>query len=149
MRSGEILGLTYNSFDFKKKTITIDKQWKLIDKNTYGFGHLKTSNSYRTIPLHNDIIKAINERPIPIDLNTRLFTFDRPNNIRVYFNYRNIDHSPHDFRHTFISQLVQNNVNVKAISELVGDSIEMILKTYVHTDEEMMEAAAKKINQIF
>lgn len=149
MRSGEILGLTYDSFDFKKKTITIDKQWKLVDKNTYGFGSLKTTNSYRTIPLHKDIIKAINERPIPIDLSTRLFTFDRPNNIRIYFSYRNIDHSPHDFRHTFISQLVQNNLNIKAIAELVGDSIEMILKTYVHVDEEMMKAAEEKINQIF
>ncbi len=50
--------------------------------------------------------------------------------------------APHMLRHTYMTNAVKRGVNLKALSELTGDSIETILKVYVHTDDSDLMAAA-------
>lgn len=40
--------------------------------------------------------------------------------------------SPHGFRHSYVSLLVNLNVSTKVIAELVGDREKQILETYSH-----------------
>ncbi len=52
LRAGELIGLTWDSVDLKKKTITIDKQLEYRhSRGTWEAGPPKTEAAYRTIPL--------------------------------------------------------------------------------------------------
>ena len=52
LRVSELIGLTWDSVDFKNKTITIDKQLEYRhDRGTWEAGPPKTNAGYRTLPL--------------------------------------------------------------------------------------------------
>ena len=54
LRTGELIGLTWDSVDFEKRTITINKTLEYRHKQGYWrAGPPKTPSSYRTIPLTN------------------------------------------------------------------------------------------------
>ena len=41
-----------------------------------------------------------------------------------------MDISIHDLRHTYVTILIKNGFDFKTISELIGDTVEMVIKTY-------------------
>lgn len=52
LRTGEMIGLTWDAVDFEKRTITINKTLEYRQKQEYwSAGPPKTQSSYRTIPL--------------------------------------------------------------------------------------------------
>jgi len=56
----------------------------------------------------------------------------------------------HDMRHTHATLLIQQNVNVKVVSERLGHSkISMTLDTYSHVLPSMQQEAADKVNEMF
>lgn len=65
LRTGELIGLTWDSIDFEKRTLTVNKTMEYRHKQ--GFwraGPPKTQHSYRTIPLTNkayEILKEVNQ----------------------------------------------------------------------------------------
>ena len=61
LRLGEMLGLTWNDIDFDNSVISVNKQWKLLGNNVWGFGELKTQNSYRNVPINSTLIKILKE----------------------------------------------------------------------------------------
>lgn len=54
-------------------------------------------------------------------------------------------HSPHDFRHTFITRAVRQGRNLKALSALTGDSITTLLKHYSHVRTEDVEFLVENV----
>ena len=61
LRIGEMVGLTDVDFDFVNNEITVNKQWKLLEKNIYNFGSPKSKNSYRVVPIPIDYISILKE----------------------------------------------------------------------------------------
>jgi len=63
LRTGEIIGLTWDAIDWEKRTLTVNKTLEFRHKQKYWrAGPPKTMSSYRTIPLTNrayDILKAV------------------------------------------------------------------------------------------
>ncbi|WP_260870827.1 tyrosine-type recombinase/integrase [Priestia megaterium] len=56
----------------------------------------------------------------------------------------------HDLRHTHVTMLIQQNVNVKVISERVGhSSIQITLNQYSHVLPSMQQEVADKLNTLF
>ena len=62
LRTGEMIGLTWDAIDFKKRTLTVNKTLEYRHKQTqWRAGHPKTRQSYRTIPLTNRAIEILKE----------------------------------------------------------------------------------------
>lgn len=63
LRTGELIGLTWDAIDFSKRTLTVNKTMEFRYKQKYWrAGPPKTSTSYRTIPLTStayDILKEL------------------------------------------------------------------------------------------
>ena len=56
----------------------------------------------------------------------------------------------HALRHTYATRLVENNVDIKTVSELLGHaSIEITLRFYVHSTNDSKKDAATKINAAY
>ena len=54
----------------------------------------------------------------------------------------------HDFRHSFISNLVSNNIDVNTVAKLAGDNISTILDKYVHSTKRATELSIKAVNTL-
>ena len=62
LRTGEVIGLTWDAIDFKKRTLTVNKTLEYRHKQTeWRAGPPKTRQSYRTIPLTNRAIEILKE----------------------------------------------------------------------------------------
>lgn len=85
LRTGELIGLTWDAIDFDKKTLTVNKTLEFRHKQKFWrAGPPKTSSSYRTIPLTDraiEILKGQKEksksRKEAPELNSTLEYFDR------------------------------------------------------------------------
>lgn len=149
MRIGELLGLTWGDVDLDSMTISINKQWVRIDSNnTHSFGQLKTKNSKRILPISMTLVTTLQEykqqsthnRVIPINSSSMLY---------VHINTHINNHSPHDFRHTYATKLLSSGVDIKTVASLLGDTVNTVIKTYIHYSDEMRENARAEIQRIF
>lgn len=144
-RLSEFLGICYDCVDLANKKITIKRQ--LLTNGTLT-DTLKTSASYRTIPLSDDISsKLLNkcrtytaetEKNHGISSKTfehlRLFNISHTSFKRILHKYLP-DYSSHCFRHTRASELgskCENIGDVILCSKWLGHSPSMFLNTYCH-----------------
>ena len=51
----------------------------------------------------------------------------------------------HDLRHSFASMLLKNGENYKVIADLLGDTVEQVIKTYAHISDKDLISALSKI----
>ncbi len=153
LRIGEIMGLCDSDIDFKKCEIDVNKQWKKIKDNEYGFGKVKSTSRPVPIPLSIiPILKRYLDSKIKY-MDRRIFPDKRTdvvaNRIRYKITKLGFDNSIHDLRHTYATRLVANRVDYQTISQYLGDTVPVIIKNYSHFTEDMKKAGAEKINQIF
>ena len=155
LRIGEIIGLQDASFNFEEAELKIDKQWKLIDENgEYGFGTLKSDNSYRKVPIPINYVYEIKNyvKNCAIGIDRRIFPEKKTNSTtsRLCYKYKRVGHdiSAHDLRHTYATTLLANGLDYKTVAELMGDTVETIIKTYSHFIEDMYDNAKNKIDNI-
>lgn len=155
LREGELLGLTWDDVDFTRSEIHVKKQWKKIDTNKYGFGVLKKKNSKRTIPISLNakrLLLEYKEQFNAVGLDNRVFALQNYNvitNVLKASRGIGIDVTMHMLRHTYATNLIANGVDFKTTAALLGHDVEMTMRTYSHVTDDMMRAAAKKINSIF
>ena len=134
MRTGEILGLTWDRVDRQRHTIRLDAQ------------HTKTQRG-RTIPLHPIAAQALD--------NCRARWPDSP---RVYpvttikTGFAGAcrragldDFTPHDLRHTCASWLVQKGVSLYEVRDILGHSSIKLTERYSHLAKENLAAAIAKL----
>ena len=172
LRCGEILGLTWSDVDFTNKTIRVNKQWKRLSdagntngkrrRYNFGFGSLKTKNSYRTVPIPDALIAILEKYYDYLDMMDqfkvvsftnhqeayRLFSLDRC--FAVPFYWRDPQkRTIHCLRHTYATRLISAGVDIVTIAALLGDTVSVVIKTYVHYSEDMREKAAQDVQRIF
>ena len=151
LRRGELLGLKWEDVDWHRRTIRICRQVARINGEIVE-APLKTKNAYRTISLGDGAMAVLetqekksddeyifpspNGGPISPDsvqnmLNRVLKRAGLPK-IRV-----------HDLRHTFATLALQNGVDIKTVSGMLGHySAGFTLDTYTHvTTPAQIEAA--------
>ncbi|MEY8506660.1 tyrosine-type recombinase/integrase [Lachnospiraceae bacterium 42-17] len=71
MRAGELLGLTWEDIDFRKREISVNKTMvyiKELETKKYVFKYQtpKTKNSIRTIPMQDSVYKALKRQKIQV-----------------------------------------------------------------------------------
>ena len=152
LRISELNGLTWDCVN--NDELIINKQWTNTAKNFTG---TKSKNSNRTIPINKTLKREIlkykaSRRVIFID--NRLFKLKRLgqkvnlklNDICKDTHLEGI--SCHDFRHTFITNLVQNNIDVITVAYLAGDDVKTIIDNYVHVNEKTKDLSKQAVNMI-
>lgn len=158
MRIGEICALQWKDIDFEQKTIHVCKTLERISvfdddgikrvKSKLEIGTPKTSSSNRFIPIHKDIISIVKNFSKVCNPDYYVCSCSEhpiePRTFRNYYynliiNKVKIGHRIkfHGLRHTFASTLIENKVDIKTTSILLGHSdISTTLNVYVHPSEE-------------
>lgn len=168
MRQGEILGLRWQDIDFEKKMLyvrqTLTHYGKSFKKGA------KTKSGVRSIAISDNLIKILKEEKekveykkkraldewIELDLVICALNGNRvfPSNLTKFFKKDIInagvpDIRFHDMRHTHATMLMEQNVNVKVVSERLGHSrISITLDTYSHVLPNMQRDVATNIDEI-
>lgn len=98
LRTGELIGLTWDAVDFEKRTLTVNKTLEYRYTNQcWRAGCTKTPNSYRTIPLTNNaynILKELYEirdkQKRSIELSQKLPYLDRRSGKQEFLNMEDL-----------------------------------------------------------
>lgn len=147
LRLNEMNGIRWCSI--QGNMLTVDRQYSNIG-GKFAFRKLKTKNSYRTIPIPDTLLNAIQvyKKKYPPFISTARIV---QQNIVLDRKIKKICplHSPHDFRHTYATNLLARGVDLRTVASLLGDTITTIEKTYIHYSDEMRKNAVIKLNEIF
>lgn len=158
LRRGELLGLQWDDLDLKAGTLKIDRQIYPV-KGKLTVNKPKTKAGVRTIILPPPVLEVLREykeqvfspwlfpsrlKPDqPIDpgyIRKRLQAIlERAGCKKVRF---------HDLRHTFATMALENGMDVKTLSAIIGHvSSGTTLNIYAHVTDEMRRTAAAKIDR--
>ena len=160
LRLGELLALKWQNIDIKNKLIYIDKSVGSISQNhkTRIIESLpKTQSSIREIPISKqlfEILKVLKQfricEYVVISHNgKRLMPRAYQKSFENLLKKLKIKHYGfHALRHTFATRLLENGVDIKTISELMGHSSPTItLNRYVHTNMQNKRKAMEIFNK--
>lgn len=151
MRISELSGLTNDCIT--NTEIHINKQWSV---KTHEFISLKSENGERYIPIHPKLKRSIQQRKQNkvVSIDNKFFKYKQMdgklnNSFKKYLtNTKYEGLTCHDFRHSFITNLVQNNVDVITVATLAGDDINTIMKYYVHKSKKTNKITKQAINNL-
>lgn len=173
MRIGEVCALQWKDIDLDKKTIHICKTLERIympgEDGTFNkakthieIGPPKTSNSDRYIPILKNIFPLVKKFSAVCNPDYYVCTcgeqYTEPRTLRNYYEKFilekvKLDHciKYHGLRHTFATTLIENKIDVKTVSTILGHSdVGTTLNIYVHPSEEAKtDAVNSGLRRIF
>jgi integrase len=153
LRPGELFGLTLDRVDFLRRHVRVDRQLVRVRGTGVELAPLKTSSSYRTVPLPRTVGDALaahlarwpahdelglvftNERDAPIQQYPFSAMWERARASALVPPWA----TPHDLRHYYASLLIRSGASVKVVQTRLGHaSATTTLDTYGHLfpDEE-------------
>lgn len=158
LRRGELLGLKWSDVDFQRGTLKIQRSISR-QNGKVTVAPLKTKNAYRTLPLSADAISVLEQQkkksgksewvfpsptggPMSPDsvLHKLQRVLKRAGLPRIRF---------HDLRHTFATMALQNGVDVKTVSSMLGHySAGFTLDTYAHVTTDAQRRAAQTMGSV-
>ncbi len=157
LRRGELLGLKWDDIDMKQGIIWIRRQISRIDGKIME-APLKTKNSYRTVTISPQAIEVLkqqktktNDQYVFPSSNGGPISPDSVNNMlkRVLERAEIPKVRFHDLRHTFATLALQNDVDIKTVSGMLGHfSAGFTLDTYAHVTTAAQKEAAETIGNI-
>ena len=158
LRRGEICALMWRDFDAKAGTLVISRTLHSKGQGIYALGDTKTSQGNRTIILPESVAALLRARK---KNSISQWIFPQPASPELPMNpgtaYRRLKTLLveaglpsirfHDLRHTFATLALQNGMDVKTLSAMLGHvSAATTLDIYTHATSEMQHAAARKID---
>ena len=171
LRSGEARGLRWIDIDFKNSIVSIEKN---VGETFNGLAltELKTKRSRRKLPLspilydilmehkkwQNEYSRALgslwqDNGVICPNLTGGLMGKAVPNKAvkRILKEKKELPRKlhAHSMRHSFISLLISNGVDIVNVAALAGDTIEIISKHYAHSFAERRAAAMDVVGASF
>jgi len=169
MRKGEILGLRWRDIDFEKQVVYIRQIYDGYAKELKVGA--KTASGVRSIHIPDMLVNQLKKERKKVLSNklkqgmayndydlVNCTKFGNPLDSST-LSKRFKNHTKklglpvirfHDLRHTHVTMLIQQNVNVKVISERVGhSSIQITLNQYSHVLPSMQQEVADKLNTLF
>lgn len=156
MRSGELLALTLNDFDFEKHTVRINKTYHRLHKEDLTL-EPKTDRSKRVIALPSFIEEEVREyvsKLYDYKPTERLFNVTRHSiGYRLETGAQKLGLPKirlHDLRHSHASLLIHLGFSPLLIQERLGhENIETTLNTYSHLYPTQQGELAAKLQDVF
>jgi len=158
LRRGELLGLKWTDVDLDRGVLKIQRaisrqNGKVVE------APLKTKNAYRTLPLSADAISVLKMQKCKVGNSEWVFPSPTggpmsPDSV-LHMLQRVLKRAGlprirfHDLRHTFATMALQNGVDVKTVSSMLGHySAGFTLDTYAHVTTSAKREAAKTMGSI-
>ncbi len=149
MRQGEVLGLTRDRLRLlgANPVVVVDRQLVTLRSGQTEFGPLKTKASYRTIPLPNVVVEALNAHlgEYQVAADGLVFTFAGQSITRQTFGHtwrpaanaagltEATGKGMHALRHYYASLLIRYGESVKTVQDRLGHATAAeTLDTYSH-----------------
>ena len=158
LRRGELLGLKWSDIDLEKGDLRVQRQIGRIDGKIIEMP-LKTKNAYRTLPLSADAISVLMQQRRKTGNSEWVFPSPTggpmsPDSV-LHMLQRVLKRAGlprirvHDLRHTFATMALQNGVDVKTVSSMLGHySAGFTLDTYAHVTTDAQLKAAQTMGNI-
>ena len=157
LRRGELMALQWDDLNFKTGVLNVNKQVYDV-RGQLQISTPKTKNSVRKIVLPPAVVAVLREYketvdsrwmfPSPVLEDLPLnpgSVYDRLQLILEHANCKQVRF--HDLRHTFATLALQNGMDVKTLSAMLGHvSAATTLDIYTHSTSDMQHAAARKID---
>ena len=158
LRRGELLGLKWEDVDLERGDLRVRRQVSRINGEVVE-APLKTKNAYRTLPLAEDTVSVLREQRRKVGNSP--WVFPSPNGGPIspdsvlHMLHRVLKRAGlpkvrfHDLRHTFATLALQNGVDVKTVSGMLGHfSAGFTLDTYAHITSAAQRQAAKTMENV-
>lgn len=161
LRLGELCALRWTDIDFAGKTLTVNRTVQRIAVP----GHMtktvlletapKSESSRRTIPLTSELLEILSQlkREQPY-----VFGREKPLEPRtLQYHFKKIlkeagikGKSFHTLRHTFATNCVENHMDVKTLSELLGHSdVKITLNLYIHPTMDLKRKQIRALSDFY
>ena len=158
LRRGELLGLKWEDIDLEHGDLRVRRQIARINGKVVE-APLKTKNAYRTLPLAEDTISILEEQKKKVGSSPWVFPSATggpisPDSV-LHMLHRVLKRAGlpevrfHDLRHTFATLALQNGVDIKTVSGMLGHfSAGFTLDTYAHVTTSAQKAAANTMGKL-
>lgn len=149
LRISELLGLTADDIDLENRKIKVQRQLLTNGELTTV---LKTSNSYREVPITSNFLNKLcqivpNRLKSLVISSMRLFDYSHTTFKRKLAQYEALagipNYSCHEFRHTFCTNLASKVTNISEVSycaKVSGHTVSMFLNTYCRSLDKELES---------
>ena len=157
LRRGELLGLKWQDIDWKNGSIKVRRQVARVDGQIVE-APLKTKNSYRAVSISSQAIEVLREQKRKTN---DTYVFPSPNGGPISPDSVNnmlkrvLERAGipmvrfHDLRHTFATIALQNGVDIKTVSGMLGHfSAGFTLDTYAHVTKAAQKEAAQTMGNV-
>lgn len=163
LREGEMIALNWNDIDFDNKKLIINKNFtNKIGNKSYAIITPKTKNSNRIIDiddkLHLRLLKHFNHEQKIYNFDKKMFMFGNVNYITPTTLRRKLDFyinkakvkriTPHGFRHSHVSLLIDLGCDSRDVANRVGDTVQIVESTYYHMFPKKQSITINKLNNI-
>ena len=158
LRRGELLGLKWSDIDLEHGSLRVQRQIARIDGEIVE-APLKTKNAYRTLPLSADAIDVLKTQKKKCGNSQYVFPSPTggpisPDSV-LHMLHRVLERAGlpkvrfHDLRHTFATLALQNGVDIKTVSGMLGHfSAGFTLDTYAHVTTSAQKEAANTMGGV-
>lgn len=158
MRRGEICGLQWNDLNFNTGELSIRRQVVSVNDGVM-VKKPKTKNSVRTVIIDTALLKVLYElkeksesewifaSPVKADspLNPQT-VYRKTQQILERAECKKVRF--HDLRHTFATMSLENGMDIKTLSNMIGhSSVATTLDIYSHITDEMLKNASRVIDR--
>ncbi len=163
VRFGEMAALNWNDINLERKTLQINKTLSnKVEGKKFIITEPKTKNSNRIIDLDNNLVELLhkhkqNEKKI-YNFNNEMFVFGNVRYIPSTSFTRKLNYyitkagvkkiSPHGFRHSHVSLLINLGCDSRDVAERIGDTIQVVEKTYYHMFPQKKKQTVEVLNMI-
>ena len=161
LRIGEVCALKWENIDLDRREIYIKKTLqrvycdKALKKTEIIVDTPKTQTSIRTIPISNKLYEVL--IPLKNKYKSEEFFLTGSEKSIEPKAYRNVfkdylkktkikSHRFHILRHTFATKCIENGMDIKSLSEILGhSSVEITLNKYVHSSYKVKKKYLEKL----
>ena len=160
LRRGELLGLKWSDIDWKNGIIKVRRQVARVNGEIVE-APLKTKNSYRAVSISPQAVEVLKQQKAKTKELKDSYIFPSPNGgpispgsvnnmlKRVLEKAGTPKVRFHDLRHTFAIIALQNGVDIKTVSGMLGHfSAGFTLDTYAHVTTSAQKEAAQTMGNI-
>ncbi len=160
IRKGELAALRWEDLNVAEKTISVSKQAIKDEAGNLVVTRPKTENSIRQISIPQEAVELLVKEHAKHPGNPWLFPSSRtggmyhPDSVATLHQRilkdAGLEHLRfHDLRHTFATLALQNGVDIKTVSAMLGHyDAGFTLRTYTHTTRQKQDEAAQTMGTL-